>query len=203
MISKLNAEQILGPFLSRFRDCIVQAFQKYRTDYKTVSIVHTQRSRASLIHDHMIAFAREFLGGDPQIQIFAKRGLSLVNVKDNLLIRFKKLDAKRHSRDNATQQNFLFTAQLDLPGISSELTHLQAGYVLNELQTGLEGVYITCPNGKHLEWFIDLTLLPSTKVAEFTQPKTPAPPVTEIKVAKRRIRPKKDRKDKKNEGDQP
>jgi hypothetical protein len=198
MTSKSSAEQILGPYLKRFRDCIVLAFQRYKSDYQANALVHTARSRASVIHDHMVAFAREFFGADEEIRIFDRRGLSLINVKNSLLLRFKKLDAKKHSRNIPTQQSFLFRAQLELPGIPAELTHLEAGYVLNELQTGLDGVYITCPNGNRLEWFIDLTSLARANVVSI--PRSAAP---QAGAARKRIRPKTERKDKKDEGDKP
>jgi hypothetical protein len=199
MISKSQAEQILGSHLKRIRDCIVRAFQKYVSDYRSVALVHTSRSRASVIHDHMIANARESFAGDDGIRIFSKSGLSLINVKDSLLLRFKKMDKKKHTHNIPTQQSFLFRAQLELPGIPAELTHLEAGYVLNDLQTGLDGVYITCPNGKRLEWFIDLTSLAGANVTQL-----PKPVQQPLQAArKKRIRPRTDRKDKKDEGNKP
>ncbi len=73
MISQSQAEQILSPHLKRIRDCIVSAFQKYRSDYANVALVHTARSRASIIHDHMVAFARETFTGDGGVRIFARK----------------------------------------------------------------------------------------------------------------------------------
>jgi len=122
----------------------------------------------------------------------------LINVKDSLLLRFKKMGEDKSTRNIPTQQSFLFRAQLELPGIPAALTHLEAGYVLNDLQTALDGVYITCPNGKRLEWFIDLTALAGANVTQL-------PPISRVPQAARRkrLRPKTDRKDKKNEGDKP
>jgi hypothetical protein len=199
MLSKTQAELVLGSNLKQIRDCVVGAFQKYRSDYSANALVHTARSRASIIHDHMIASARATFANDKGVRIFSKRGLSLINVKDSLLLRFKKMDKEKRTRNILTQQSFLFRAQLELPGIPAELTHLEAGYVLNDLQTALDGVYITCPNGKALEWFIDLSSLAGTNVAHL--PQSGAPQNTSQAPRRKRIGPKIDRKDKKDEGD--
>jgi hypothetical protein len=201
MISQTQAEKLLGPQLKRIRDCIVRAFQKWRSDYSKNALVHTARSRASVIHDHMVAFAKEYFSGDDSIRIFSKSGLAVVNIKDVVLLRFKKLDAKKRSSSIPTRQNYLFKAQLDLPGIPSELTHLEAGYVLNELQTGLDGVYITCPNKNRLEWFIDLTPLVGTNVTQITINSTPT--AAPQAARRKRIKPKTDSKDKTDEGNKP
>jgi len=151
----------------------------------------------------MVAFAREFFVGDENIRIFSKRGLAVVNIKDVVLLRFKKLDNNKRSRNIPTTQQYLFRAQLDLPGIPSELTHLEAGYVLNELQTGLDGVYITCPNKNRLEWFIDLTPLSGTNVARLPINANPVPAAASQAAKRKRIKAKTDRKDKTDEGDKP
>ena len=65
----------------------------------------------------------------------------------------------------------------DLPGIKS-MTNLQAGYRLNRLQTGLEGVYVACPQGSYNHWITELQIesgLTGASVVEFpsTPPKIP------------------------------
>jgi hypothetical protein len=204
MISKASAEHILRRRIGKIRDCIVQAYGSWRSDHQgngSDGLILTPRSRASVIHDYMVAFARDFFKDDPGIRIFTKRGLSLINIDDSLLLRFKKLDAEKRSRNIPTQQTYLFRAQLELPGIPAELTHIEAGYVLNELQTMLDGIYITCPNGKRLEWFIDLTSLLGANVVPLSPPS--ALPKAPAAARKKRLKPKTEHKDKKNEGDQP
>jgi hypothetical protein len=200
MISKTSAEHILRRRLKKIRDCIFLSFGKWKSGHQGNGLILTPRSRASVIHDYMVAFARDFFKDDPGIRIFARRGLSLMNIDDSLLLRFKKLDAEKRSRNIPTQQTHLFRAQLELPGIPAELTHLEAGYVLNELQTALDGVYITCPNGNRLEWFMDLTSLPGANVVPLPSSALPEAPAA---ARKKRIRPKTERKDKKDEGDKP
>jgi hypothetical protein len=156
-ISQEEAKRILEPHLAKLRDCVEKAWAEYQgAHYADVRHHHTTRSRASLIHDHIVAYARQYFQGDPHVRIFTKRGRTMANISDKLLVRFKKLDARKRSRGVPTEQFVLFGAQIDFDGIPSSLTHLEVGYVLDGLQTELAGVYITCPNIRSVEWFIDL-----------------------------------------------
>jgi hypothetical protein len=138
--------------------------------------------------------------------ISRKRGLVTINVRDQLLARFKKLDRDKRSHNIPTQQSLLFKAQLDLPGIESSLTHLDVGYVLNELQTGLDGVYITCPYGKGIAWWIDLNDS-ALGAAGNVVPIAPAPiaPAApgEVAARRQRIKPKQDLDGKKEDEGKP
>ena len=58
------------------------------------------------------------------------------------------------------------------------MTNLQAGYRLNRLQTGLEGVYVACPRGSYNHWITELPIesgLAGNSVVDFprTPPKSP------------------------------
>lgn len=149
----------------------------------------------------MVAFAKRFFDGIEGIRISQKRGLTTINIRDHLLARFKKLDKNKHSRNLPTQQSFLFKAQLELPGIPSKLTHLDVGYVLNDLQTGIDGVYITCPYGKGLAWLINLDNSSSGgNVIRFTSSGPTAPPSQDATTRAKRFKPKDSDGKKKDEG---
>jgi hypothetical protein len=190
VLTKTQAEKILEPYLQLFWECVTKAWEEYVTKYAHVRQTHSARSRASVIHDHMIEFAKKFFEGIEGVYISQKRGLTTIIIRDQLQARLKKLDRNKRSRNINTQQSFLFKAQLDLPGIESTLTHLDIGYMLNHLQTAIEAVYVTCPTGKNLAWWMELN--GSTKGQGTVVPIAPAPSAPHVAAAaKRRVTPKK------------
>jgi hypothetical protein len=204
VFTKAEAEQILEPYLQLFRECVTKAWQEYLTKYAHVRQDHSARSRASVIHDHMVGFAMRFFDGMDGVRISRKRGLVTVNIQDQFRARFKKLDKQLHSRNIPTQQSLLFKAQLDLPGIKSTLTHIDVGYVLNDLQTALAGVYITCPYGTGIEWWLDLNdYAKSGVVAPIVAPPAPTPQPSRATGRKRRIKPKVNSDGRKENEDKP
>ena len=49
-----------------------------------------------------------------------------------------------------------FSLQVYLPGMEDNATRLNAGYILNALQTAIGEFAITCPLGKDLEWWFTM-----------------------------------------------
>lgn len=178
VISKQEAEAILGPYRKQFRDAVEKAWAAWKgEEYAAVRYLHTPRARANIIHDRMVHFLKSYFDSHPTVRMLSDRGRAMANIDDVFVVRFKKMDANKRSRGVPTRQYVLFNAQIDFEGIPSSLTHLEVGYVLNSLQTELDGVYITCPNVHGIEWFIDLresdAATGTGQVIPF--PKAPAP----------------------------
>ena len=137
---------------------IDSAWSHYNKEYSiALRINHSPRTRANIMSDLMIMYTRKFFEGKRGVVLRKNRGLFLLEIKGELLIRFKKLGRNQKASNIPTQQSIDFYGQqLDLPGISSRAVGLVAGYVLNGLQNGLESKLITCPKGSYVEWSIDM-----------------------------------------------
>ena len=154
--SKSDAISILEPLYPDFLECIELGFKAYLTHYKSFSHLHKRRTKASIVNDHIIDFAKICFEDKNNIQIIEPKGLFLVEVEGKILVRFKKLNSDLQSCNFQTKQQIDFKKQLHIPGIPPALPRLDAGYIPNKLWTDLDGMYITFPFGNQIPWNIPL-----------------------------------------------
>jgi len=173
VIAQSEAGEILKPHLERFWNCIVGAWREYLQEYAHIKHVHTDRKRASILHDHMVDRARKEFQGVKGVHFLEGR-LFLLSIDQQIIVRFKKLDDDMKSRNYPTLHALKFLQQLDIPGIPP-VTRVEAGYQLNGLETGIQAVLITCREGAKLEWFLELDR-PAGNVADIVEmPIKPSP----------------------------
>lgn len=115
----------------------------------------TKRGRANVVHDLSVDFLIKEFDDDRNVRISEKSGLHLFVFNDMVALRLKKLDEEKKSSNIPTQQAFDYINQCELPTIPKAL-HLECGYILNSLETEIEGVFLTCPEGDRIAWFIEL-----------------------------------------------
>jgi hypothetical protein len=152
-----QVEQILKNELPLIRQCIRMGWDRYMKDYPiALRTEHSSRSRASLVHDHIVMFARQILEPRQGICCHEINKLFIVSFDCGIAIRFKKLDECFRASNIRTQQSMDFMEQEDLPEIQAAVK-LQAGYRLNMLETDLEGIYVTCPASRQANsWVLEL-----------------------------------------------
>jgi hypothetical protein len=113
----------------------------------------SSRSRANVLYDFITAEVAKRLADKPNVRIRKTRSLMVVRIRDRVVIRFKKFRGRSlKTAGNWNQQTMAFDAhQLELPeGSLQSITHLVAGYLLDELEAGIEKVAITClVDGEH------------------------------------------------------
>lgn len=157
-LTQEQAEQLLKNELPLVYQCIRMAWDKYMKDYPpALKAEHSARSRASLVHDHIVMFARQFL--EPRMGVYCHEinKLFIVSFNCGVAIRFKKLDECFRASNIRTQQCLDFMQQQNLPEVDAAV-NLQAGYRLNALETDLEGIYLTCPSGQQANsWVLELS----------------------------------------------
>lgn len=154
-ISEAEAKIILDPYKTRLRECVTHAWKDYESQYGPMRHIHTPRTRANIVHDHMVHHAKRLFESDTDVSMYEVKGLFLVEIGGQLHVRFKKLDEDKRHHNYPTPQNLEFWEQLFLPGMP-HLIRLVAGYELNDLQTDINAVYITCPNGSCNAWYFEL-----------------------------------------------
>ncbi len=151
-LTRREARVILQPIEDRIRECFDAAWADYQTMYRASQHIHSSRCRANIIYDHVVYHAKRLLSGVPGVEFLESRGLLLVRVQGALLLRFKKLNSALRSSNIPTLQVIAYLEQLELPGMPPAAIRLQAGYLLNGLQTAIQGVYVTCPSGSEIAW---------------------------------------------------
>jgi hypothetical protein len=147
---------IITPHLEKIRECIVSAWNDYDVECHSIRYKTTPRSRAAIVHDNMKYRIKTSFEGIKGIRYLESRGLFLLIFNDRVCIRFKKLNAKMLSRNIPTQQTLLYINQLELPEIPG-ITKMIAGYRLDKLQAGIDGIFVTYPRGtRDIPWHLEL-----------------------------------------------
>lgn len=154
--SEDDLREILKPIFPILEQIIRDGFRFYVDSYRDFAFKHSPRTRASTINDHIVDLAMQRL---PAFGIRSARLMqrSLFEFKGECLLHFKKLNRRKLTANYPTLFALDFNKQLDLPGLPSTLPRLVAGYVPTPDWSGVESVYVTCPNGDDVEWFIDLS----------------------------------------------
>lgn len=186
LITQSESLSILKPYQSKIRECVVSGWNAYITQYAHVRDVLTPRTRANIVFDHMCHHARQQFANTKDVHIRETNGLFLVDIQGKLQIRFKKLDDNNKSSNIQTQQTLNFYEQLELPGLP-HATRLVAGYVLNDWETAIRTVTVTCPNGSEIEWYLELEEPPKVETINL-------PTESEIPEIRRRVRVKEIKK---------
>ena len=180
--SRDEALRILGPYLQRLAACIANAwrdFEKYISKAARAEV--SPRTRAAFVNDRIQIHARREFDRDRGVAfIRGKGGLVVLAIGNSFLLRFKKLRPNLRASNIPTAQAMLFNAQKQIPEMPAELTNVNAGYILNRIQTQIAATYVTCPNGKRLVWDIDLASISQGEVVTMPQATKPARPRTNI-----------------------
>lgn len=189
-ITRDEAVTVLKPYLDKLRECVVLAWDDYITQYNDLRFPHTSRTRANIIHDLMCLHAKRQFAPIKGVHIRETNGLFLVDFHGELQIRFKKLNRSMKSSNIPTQQTLHFFEQLELEGIPSA-TRLVIGYILDEAQTQIRTVVITCPKGQEIEWYLELEEPAETRIAG-------VPAESEVVKTSKRVRVKEIKKFREN-----
>ncbi|MPZ51039.1 MAG: hypothetical protein GEU75_17350 [Dehalococcoidia bacterium] len=163
MIANYQADAILEPHKAKLLEVVATAVQNYYSDDSSLKVNHSKGTRSSIINDEMRAAARRVFGNVSGVAFTTKRGMFLLYVDNQIAIRFKKLTRRLLAQNHPTQQALAFSNQKQLgqqlgplPGTPDPMTHVNVGYQMNALDTGVSGIYAACPNGEMLAWAIDL-----------------------------------------------
>jgi hypothetical protein len=139
---------------------------------------HSKTTRANIISDRMRQLSRVAFTGVPGTTPLVAHGLYVVNFDDCLCLRFKKFDASLCSSGIPTQQSLRFLGQQEFEGIPARVQHLEIGYVLNDLETGIKMLRLAMPaKRRRNHWSVELrSTAPSEVIPDITDitPKEPA-----------------------------
>ena len=188
-ISKEEAQTLLEPYFDYFWSIAESTWSHWENVPENGRMMATATARANMLFSFIVHFARSVFSEIEEAKIHEGR-LFLVGIGDALL-RWKKLrghdDLRSRNYPTLFQQEY--SKQIRLPGIPRS-TRLTVGYVLNVTATAIDALYITCPTGNKILWFIEIPRPGKVKFLPLPQPSTP-PTVRAINV---RRKEKKDNK---------
>ena len=159
-LSAFEAKAILSPHLEKIGSSINLGWRQWLALLKQDSelgVMISNRTRANLVYDFIRYQAVKAFDGCSDIQISDNRGFLLVTFNNKIILRFKKFrDRKLRTSGIPTQQRREYASQV-LPGMEA-LTHLVAGYLVDEAGLGLDRAAITCSLDEDQLWVLELDL---------------------------------------------
>jgi len=163
---KAEAEKLLAPYFETFCKCVEEAWNDYPAEYSAkVRVIHTTRTKANIINDHMVYRAWKEFSERPGVRVIMQRGQVFVLI-GKALIRFKKLGRDGRARNYPTKAATRFSEnQLPLVGLPDHAIRLNAGYVTNRLQTQIKKILIACPRGlRDVDYVLDIWFQPDAGI---------------------------------------
>jgi hypothetical protein len=146
----------LTPYFPALHEAILTGFRYCQRRHAEDASTHTPRTRASLSNDWIVEHAKRKLT-PLGVRVFKMAGRILFEIDGIAIIHFKKLNRKLLSSNYPTLFARQFVGQQELPGIPSALPRLIAGFVPTRDWIGIDGIYVTLPNGDNVDevWQID------------------------------------------------
>ena len=156
IVSQDQAVEELNEHLGALDTIIRGAWRDVESLPTSCHIVMTARSRASLVHDYILARASEYASSAENVRYFTRQLMHGLVVDGRYAIRFKKFDEDNRSRNQPTVQVTEFRGQIELDGIDAT-HHLEVGYITNALGTDIADVRIACPSGFGNAWAVSIS----------------------------------------------
>lgn len=181
VISVEEARELLAPYTDRIASCIqvgCERWEELGKESPKSQLPLRPSTRASFVYDHIVDAARqEFADDYPDVVLADDHGFLTLTIKDRVVLRFKKYrnDSLRTSGIRTAQQQ-RFELQMQLPGMPSQATKIVAGYLLDEFQTSISLMAVTCVDGPSLEWALDITGEADQEEAAAVEPIRPEQP---------------------------
>jgi hypothetical protein len=146
-----SADQIevmgfLEPYFARIFPIFGAAVDFYNSEYsRSARAQHDDRATACDVWCHIWHGMQVEFGEERGFHFLEIRGLSVLNVRDRVVIRAKKVDENGRHRNSDTLQQRLFDAQMPLPGLPEAAARLIIGYQPDAAFSRVERVTIRRP----------------------------------------------------------
>jgi hypothetical protein len=155
---QLEIMGLLDPYLGRMYPRFPAALALYNEVPAHIRAEHDDRAAASATWCHVWSdFQREF-AGEPGFHFLEVRNLHLLNIRDRLLIRAKKVDANGRHRNNDTAQQRAFDSQEELPGLPPKAARLVMGYQPDPAFSKVERVTVRRPLGRWVSQIVEIEM---------------------------------------------
>jgi hypothetical protein len=146
---------MLEPHLSRMYPCFPAALALYNDIAAHIRAEHDDRAAASAVWCHIWSGLQREFSEEPGFHFLEIRNLHLLNIRDQMLIRAKKVDANGRHRNNDTPQQRAFDAQEELPGLPPAAARLVMGYQPDAAFSEVERVTVRRPLGRWVSQIVE------------------------------------------------
>jgi hypothetical protein len=181
IISRDAGHRFLQPYLGRFRQAIYEGEMELNEFCGTRKHRLRTRSITSMLNDFVAQHAIAVFDDCPEIRFAVMRGLLIMYIHDEAVLRIKKIGRNFKSRNIRTGQTIQYLYQLPMADMPPLAPHYIVGYQADALGA-VDGAYVTLPDGDDVGWVISLDnegLLPLSEIA---------PPPAEPKQPSSRVR---------------
>jgi len=153
-LSLAETQTIIGPHEKRIVICVLTGMDRYMQldPGARARWASTPRVRANIINADVVASVDEQFHGVPDTLCVRQRQQFLLYISDCVCLKFKQATGSNLQTQNIpTQQVLKFMTQQTAPpqetftDFLKPLTNLVVAYRLNASATGIESVYIKCP----------------------------------------------------------
>lgn len=181
--SREQCEDLLRAHLPVLNECFEAAWTRWADWLAAVQgspADISPRSRANVLYDFIRAEAVKRFADIPGVTAREKRKLLTLHFGSSIVLRFKKFRGKTLKvSQNSTQQAKAYSQQeFEFATPLVPMTHVVAGYLLDDLGLNFERLAITCSVGGHHLWAPIDIIERSAPVAQTTrsgsEPKRPA-----------------------------
>lgn len=188
---QINTPGAAADFLEPYGAVLAEAVQGAYADWGAVlannpgeTAGFSSTARARCIHDrtvHRLGIV-EAAGTCEGLRLTKIRGLYVVILGDQLMLKLKKLDVSLRSRNIPTKQTTAFDMQGSLLGEGfGTVTNAVSGYVLDPLGSDIDRIVVVCWEADQKHWEIDL-MNPGEGGTVVTIPASPTPPAPRTRV---------------------
>jgi hypothetical protein len=151
------------PLLRDLHEAWHAAFAMYRVKYpEEVIAEHDDITTANCIRSHLWTDILRRFGERPGCALLAIRNLKILNYRDELVFRFKKVNGEGRHHNYQTKQQMDFDDQLPLPGIPSAATRLTSGYQPDAIGDVIERIIVSRPMGTRTTWAAQVNVIGDT-----------------------------------------
>lgn len=141
--------EVLKPHFAEITSIYQAAVQLYNEDTTArARAEHDSRAALSAIYRHAwMGYQRE-LGDQPGFHFLKVNGLHVLNIRDQVVLRAKRVDANGLHVNNQTPQQRHFDRQQPIPGLPLEAVRVVVGYHLDPAFSIVERVIVRCPRNQ-------------------------------------------------------
>lgn len=141
---------LLEPIMNEIHAIFPAALNRYNEIDPAIRSEHENRTVANCIRDHALLGFQTAFEGRRGFHFLDVRGLELLNIRDEVLIRIKKVDANgKHSNYQTAQQKAFdsYGENENLVGLPSEAVRIVVGYQPDLAYSEIERVIVRQTKG--------------------------------------------------------
>lgn len=189
-LSKEEGLALLEPHFDDFWNIVESVWEAWENIADEGRMMINPTARANVLFSYIVHYARSVFAEVDGAKIYEGR-LFLVGIGDALL-RWKKLRSRKdlRSRNYPTLFQQEYSKQRRLPGMPRSV-RLTIGYVLNVAGSAIEALYVTCPLGNKIVWYIEIPRPAAVKILPLPLPQEVPPAVRAVNVRRKEQKEKK------------